>query len=101
MTTTSPLTMVPSRMALRADRKSTRLNSSHLGISYAVFCLKKKKNNSNPVKHVISRPSYAIKKKINDALVPMITKANNDVVINKLHRNSDSAHKDTHVSIHN
>src|SRR5258705_7626936 len=25
------------------DRKSTRLNSSHLGISYAVFCLKKKK----------------------------------------------------------
>src|SRR5205814_5391419 len=28
---------------LEADRKSTRLNSSHLGISYAVFCLKKKK----------------------------------------------------------
>src|SRR5437899_9610074 len=26
----------------KADRKSTRLNSSHLGISYAVFCLKKK-----------------------------------------------------------
>src|SRR5437899_5240883 len=26
----------------RLDRKSTRLNSSHLGISYAVFCLKKK-----------------------------------------------------------
>src|SRR5438045_5896507 len=30
------------------DRKSTRLNSSHLGISYAVFCLKKKK--FNPMK---------------------------------------------------
>src|SRR5438045_7620006 len=29
------------------DRKSTRLNSSHLGISYAVFCLKKKNNNNN------------------------------------------------------
>src|SRR5438045_4509368 len=29
------------------DRKSTRLNSSHLGISYAVFCLKKKKKNNN------------------------------------------------------
>src|SRR5262245_39247992 len=29
--------------AIREDRKSTRLNSSHLGISYAVFCLKKKK----------------------------------------------------------
>src|SRR5690242_21212585 len=27
------------------DRKSTRLNSSHMSISYAVFCLKKKKNN--------------------------------------------------------
>src|SRR5262245_25621333 len=27
---------------LNSDRKSTRLNSSHLGISYAVFCLKKK-----------------------------------------------------------
>src|SRR2546426_3744598 len=30
--------------AARRDRKSTRLNSSHLVISYAVFCLKKKKN---------------------------------------------------------
>src|SRR5262245_64471205 len=29
-----------------ADRKSTRLNSSHLGISYAVFCLKKKKKHN-------------------------------------------------------
>src|SRR5205814_10108011 len=29
------------------DRKSTRLNSSHLGISYAVFCLKKKKKKQN------------------------------------------------------
>src|SRR5690242_21321259 len=28
------------------DRKSTRLNSSHMSISYAVFCLKKKKQNS-------------------------------------------------------
>src|SRR5439155_2303624 len=32
----------PSRSAAR-DRKSTRLNSSHVAISYAVFCLKKKK----------------------------------------------------------
>src|SRR5438876_7943708 len=29
-----------------SDRKSTRLNSSHPSISYAVFCLKKKKNNT-------------------------------------------------------
>src|SRR5262245_63570062 len=32
---------------MRIDRKSTRLNSSHLGISYAVFCLKKKKKKKN------------------------------------------------------
>src|SRR6266704_793904 len=31
------------------DRKSTRLNSSHVSISYAVFCLKKKKNTANVV----------------------------------------------------
>src|SRR5690606_41580630 len=31
----------------REDRKSTRLNSSHVKISYAVFCLKKKKNKIN------------------------------------------------------
>src|SRR5258705_9889130 len=31
---------------LGTDRKSTRLNSSHLGISYAVFCLKKKKTDA-------------------------------------------------------
>src|SRR5690348_17728657 len=34
----------------RADRKSTRLNSSHPSISYAVFCLKKKKKNKNKQK---------------------------------------------------
>src|SRR5690625_6165067 len=31
------------------DRKSTRLNSSHVAISYAVFCLKKKTDNKNAV----------------------------------------------------
>src|SRR2546422_5327768 len=36
---------IPARGA--ADRKSTRLNSSHGYISYAVFCLKKKKKNNN------------------------------------------------------
>src|SRR5438067_2655770 len=34
-----PLTSAP-----HGDRKSTRLNSSHVSISYAVFCLKKKRN---------------------------------------------------------
>src|SRR5690606_40651776 len=33
------------RESVPADRKSTRLNSSHVKISYAVFCLKKKKQN--------------------------------------------------------
>src|SRR5690606_42147484 len=34
----------------RRDRKSTRLNSSHVKISYAVFCLKKKKNSVESVR---------------------------------------------------
>src|SRR2546426_4979213 len=36
----------PGRPGATGDRKSTRLNSSHLVISYAVFCLKKKKKHS-------------------------------------------------------
>src|SRR3989304_4148020 len=40
---------------LRPDRKSTRLNSSHGYISYAVFCLKKKKTNAMPCRAL--RPS--------------------------------------------
>src|SRR5256885_6492313 len=36
-----------STTASKRDRKSTRLNSSHLVISYAVFCLKKKKNTND------------------------------------------------------
>src|SRR2546430_7245568 len=35
------------------DRKSTRLNSSHSQISYAVFCLKKKKATSSPIAPVL------------------------------------------------
>src|SRR3712207_7730872 len=40
---------------LEEDRKSTRLNSSHANISYAVFCLKKKKKTSRPYQrtHII------------------------------------------------
>src|SRR3954465_3901986 len=39
-------------MLFRSDRKSTRLNSSHTIISYAVFCLKKKKNHAG----LVARP---------------------------------------------
>src|SRR5688572_30865804 len=38
---------VRARVTPISDRKSTRLNSSHSQISYAVFCLKKKKNNKH------------------------------------------------------
>src|SRR3712207_7154324 len=37
---------VPLPKVVAVDRKSTRLNSSHANISYAVFCLKKKKKNN-------------------------------------------------------
>src|SRR5437870_10465155 len=37
----------PRGLCQSEDRKSTRLNSSHVAISYAVFCLKKKKKNKN------------------------------------------------------
>src|SRR5699024_11954348 len=43
-----PRSHAPARAAL--DRKSTRLNSSHVSISYAVFCLKKKKNEAEQKK---------------------------------------------------
>src|SRR3712207_8344718 len=39
--------VTPNRLGLGLDRKSTRLNSSHANISYAVFCLKKKKKKLN------------------------------------------------------
>src|SRR2546422_8426904 len=41
------------------DRKSTRLNSSHGYISYAVFCLKKKKKKQNsPLDHTVTRHAH-------------------------------------------
>src|SRR5699024_8938474 len=43
---TSLYSVVFAALLLTADRKSTRLNSSHVSISYAVFCLKKKTINS-------------------------------------------------------
>src|SRR5260221_2532782 len=47
----------PSRS--RLDRKSTRLNSSHTVISYAVFCLKKKKRKASELKSVQSTSTKA------------------------------------------
>src|SRR3712207_8566776 len=48
----APRRQAPSRTGL--DRKSTRLNSSHANISYAVFCLKKKKTH---ITHLTRRDS--------------------------------------------
>src|SRR5205814_7150556 len=45
------------------DRKSTRLNSSHLGISYAVFCLKKKKKKKNKKIKTQNKKRDTLKKK--------------------------------------
>src|SRR5256885_5613092 len=43
----------PANRAPHGDRKSTRLNSSHLVISYAVFCLKKKNKKHHTIAHNI------------------------------------------------
>src|SRR5690348_17702286 len=51
----------PSLSKSAADRKSTRLNSSHPSISYAVFCLKKKKRRLDIVTH---EPSGLIKETV-------------------------------------
>src|SRR5690242_21323254 len=44
-TINTPITPATIIVLMVVDRKSTRLNSSHMSISYAVFCLKKKKKN--------------------------------------------------------
>src|SRR5437867_5856664 len=61
----------PSKHTIR-DRKSTRLNSSHRTISYAVFCLKKKKNKKNNTKihnkiHKNKQDNKQVNNKLNDA----------------------------------
>src|SRR5947209_14070991 len=45
------------RLRLHGDRKSTRLNSSHANISYAVFCLKKKTYDEAVSRHSTRRPT--------------------------------------------
>src|SRR5438132_4282765 len=55
--------LAPDRLSAAQDRKSTRLNSSHTVISYAVFCLKKKKKTKKIYKRkkkgVLLTPAYA------------------------------------------
>src|SRR5438445_5198358 len=51
-----PIGSIDPNVAARAgDRKSTRLNSSHANISYAVFCLKKKTKNKKCIKMILRK----------------------------------------------
>src|SRR2546429_3721323 len=61
------MVLLPAFSLLTLDRKSTRLNSSHGYISYAVFCLKKKKDDKKPHRAAINErlrdaADYASKK---------------------------------------
>src|SRR5436190_17081615 len=60
----------------RSDRKSTRLNSSHTVISYAVFCLKKKKKQTKtltPMEQIVEmQMSYSINKLYHVTVTSMI-----------------------------
>src|SRR5260221_10967797 len=49
------------QQALHVDRKSTRLNSSHTVISYAVFCLKKKKKNRTVINEDVNKKMNIMK----------------------------------------
>src|SRR5258708_23648641 len=53
------LVRLPNEHEQRVDRKSTRLNSSHQIISYAVFCLKKKKYDTSD--HAMTVPTIYLK----------------------------------------
>src|SRR2546427_1285615 len=56
------------------DRKSTRLNSSHSQISYAVFCLKKKRHTTDTAHSQISYAVFCLKKKkVNDDCIQTIS----------------------------
>src|SRR2546430_8610543 len=63
------------RVTIELDRKSTRLNSSHSQISYAVFCLKKKKDTHTETltalaRHPPARPPTAPHPTLHHALFP-------------------------------
>src|SRR5947199_1014942 len=55
----NPERVGPCQLEGWVDRKSTRLNSSHLGISYAVFCLKKKRDIESVTLYVYHDPDLA------------------------------------------
>src|SRR3970282_540479 len=65
----------------RRDRKSTRLNSSHITISYAVFCLKKKNTRLNSTNINISYGAFCMRKRtITRAAYPHYTRVSRALV---------------------
>src|SRR5256885_12460413 len=56
-------------LVIGIDRKSTRLNSSHLVISYAVFCLKKKKKKQQMSFYLINHYTYALCQSCHEAVL--------------------------------
>src|SRR5436309_12219309 len=64
--------------ARREDRKSTRLNSSHVKISYAVFCLKKKKKKKKKNKNTLTRKRDTHTKPKNMTLINITTRSKNN-----------------------
>src|SRR2546426_9323772 len=52
------ITCTTTRATAFLDRKSTRLNSSHLVISYAVFCLKKKNKKQDPTDQMVAETEH-------------------------------------------
>src|SRR5256885_6704171 len=61
------------RSVAARDRKSTRLNSSHLVISYAVFCLKKKKINTYATRSSLLHPSQLTRHTPNTLYLSTVT----------------------------
>src|SRR5436309_6571289 len=71
---TSPMTTTSAILAERwetKDRKSTRLNSSHVKISYAVFCLKKKKQLLPHLIDVVTLTHHSDSETAYDPLIPL------------------------------
>src|ERR1035437_3506162 len=60
-------------LVVRLDRKSTRLNSSHANISYAVFCLKKKNTRLNSSHANISYAVFCLKKTRNSVCSTLLS----------------------------
>src|SRR5205814_6622643 len=66
------------------DRKSTRLNSSHLGISYAVFCLKKKKNNNDTQRQKIQQKNPFNMLRLDKPISKQHAQTDIDILVNQL-----------------